>query len=63
MTDASDVAPVRPDEQLDATVVAAYLRGKLLPYQVPLVMQAMAELPRTPSMKVSMPAVRELFAE
>ena len=29
MTDASDVAPVRPDEQLDATVVAAYLRGKL----------------------------------
>lgn len=29
MTDSSDVAPVRPDERLDATVVAAYLRGKL----------------------------------
>jgi len=27
--DSSDVAPVRPDEQLDAVVVAAYLRGKL----------------------------------
>lgn len=29
MTDSSDVAPVRPDERLDAAVVAAYLRGKL----------------------------------
>ena len=29
MTDASDVAPVRPDEQLDASVVAGYLRGRL----------------------------------
>jgi aminoglycoside phosphotransferase (APT) family kinase protein len=29
MVDASDVAPVRPDEQLDAAVVAAYLRGRL----------------------------------
>jgi aminoglycoside phosphotransferase (APT) family kinase protein len=29
MVDASDVAPIRPDEQLDVAVVAAYLRGKL----------------------------------
>lgn len=29
MTDPSDVAPVRPDEQLDASVVAGYLRGRL----------------------------------
>lgn len=29
MSDSSDVAPVRPDEQLDARVVASYLRGKL----------------------------------
>ena len=29
MTDASDVAPVRPDEQLDASAVADYLRGRL----------------------------------
>lgn len=29
MVDSSDVATVRPDEQLDAAVVAAYLRGRL----------------------------------
>jgi aminoglycoside phosphotransferase (APT) family kinase protein len=29
VTDTSDVAPVRPDEQLDGVVVAEYLRGKL----------------------------------
>ena len=29
MTDSPDVASVRPDEQLDASVVAAYLRGRL----------------------------------
>src|SRR5262245_32245338 len=36
MTDASDVAPVRPDEQLDAGVVAAYLRGKVPGSDAPL---------------------------
>jgi aminoglycoside phosphotransferase (APT) family kinase protein len=34
--DASDVAPVRPDEQLDAAVVAAYLRGKVPNSERPL---------------------------
>lgn len=29
MTDSSDVAPVRPDERLDAAVVGGYLRGKI----------------------------------
>ncbi len=29
MVDSSDVTPVRPDEQLDARIVADYLRGKL----------------------------------
>ena len=29
MVDPSDVAPVRPDEQLDGAAVAAYLRGKV----------------------------------
>ncbi|MCC6767099.1 MAG: phosphotransferase family protein [Deltaproteobacteria bacterium] len=29
MSESSDVAPVRPDEELDANVVASYLRGKL----------------------------------
>lgn len=36
MTDTSDVAPVRPDEQLDAAIVAAYLRGKLPESERPL---------------------------
>ena len=36
MTDAPDVAPVRPDEQIDAAVVAAYLRGKLPGSERPL---------------------------
>jgi aminoglycoside phosphotransferase (APT) family kinase protein len=36
VADASDVAPVRPDEQLDAAVVAAYLRGKLPNSELPL---------------------------
>jgi aminoglycoside phosphotransferase (APT) family kinase protein len=34
--DASDVAPVRPDEQLDAAAVAAYLRGKVPNSELPL---------------------------
>jgi aminoglycoside phosphotransferase (APT) family kinase protein len=34
--DASDVAPVRPDEQLDAAAVAAYLRGKVPNSERPL---------------------------
>jgi aminoglycoside phosphotransferase (APT) family kinase protein len=34
--DASDVAPVRPDEQVDTAVVAAYLRGKLPESEHPL---------------------------
>jgi len=29
VSESSDVAPVRPDEELDANVVASYLRGKL----------------------------------
>jgi len=36
MTDAPDVAPVRPDEQIDAAVVAVYLRGKLPGSERPL---------------------------
>jgi aminoglycoside phosphotransferase (APT) family kinase protein len=36
VTDTSDVAPVRPDEQLDAAIVAAYLRGKLPESERPL---------------------------
>lgn len=41
----------------------AFARTRLTPYQVPVMFKIVDELPRTPSMKVSMPAVRELFAE
>jgi acyl-coenzyme A synthetase/AMP-(fatty) acid ligase len=40
----------------------AFLRERLMPYQVPVFLKAVAELPRTPSMKVSQPALKELFA-
>lgn len=36
MVDSSDVTTVRPDEQLDAAVVAAYLRGRLPESERPL---------------------------
>lgn len=39
----------------------AWLKGQLLPYQVPVVLKQVDELPRTPSMKVSQPALRTLF--
>jgi acyl-CoA synthetase (AMP-forming)/AMP-acid ligase II len=39
----------------------ALVRSRLLAYCVPTAFKVVDELPRTPSMKVSMPAVRELF--
>jgi len=41
--------------------VIAFLRERLLPYQVPVKLLAVDELPRTDSMKVSQPMLRELF--
>jgi acyl-coenzyme A synthetase/AMP-(fatty) acid ligase len=41
--------------------LAAWVRGKLLAYCVPTAFRVVEDLPRTPSMKVSTPAVRELF--
>lgn len=38
-----------------------FLRGLLLPYQVPMKMMQVDELPRTPSLKVSQPALKALF--
>jgi len=65
------------DERLGAVPVAAvecvegqgvtaddlltYLRGRLSRYQVPAGLKIVDELPRTPSMKVSQPAIRALF--
>jgi long-chain acyl-CoA synthetase len=39
----------------------AFLKTRLLPYQVPVRFMKLDEFPRTPSMKVSQPALRELF--
>ena len=41
--------------------LADWVRGRLAPYCVPVAFKVVDELPRTPSMKVSTPAVRELF--
>jgi acyl-CoA synthetase (AMP-forming)/AMP-acid ligase II len=38
-----------------------WLRERLLPYQIPVHLQRVAELPRTPSLKVSLLALRALF--
>jgi len=40
----------------------AFLRERLMPYQVPVHLKAVEELPRTPSMKVSQPALKALLA-
>jgi long-chain acyl-CoA synthetase len=39
----------------------AWLRERLLPYQVPVQLRQVGTLPRTASMKVSLPAIRALF--
>jgi acyl-coenzyme A synthetase/AMP-(fatty) acid ligase len=43
--------------------LAEWVRGKLMAYCVPVAFKVVDDLPRTPSMKVSTPAVRELFAD
>lgn len=48
-------ARVEPEELLD------FLRQRLTGYQVPARLLVVAELPRTPSLKVNQPALRELF--
>ncbi|MDB5447263.1 MAG: acyl-CoA synthetase (AMP-forming)/AMP-acid ligase, partial [Phenylobacterium sp.] len=42
--------------------LAELVRSKLMAYCAPVAFRFVDELPRTPSMKVSTPAVRELFA-
>ena len=53
----SGAAAPSPDE------LGVFLREKLLPYQVPTRFLQVAELPRTPSMKVSQPDLKALFVE
>lgn len=45
----------------DAEGLRAFLRERLLPYQVPVEIKEVAEMPRTPSLKVSQPELRKLF--
>jgi len=42
--------------------LTAHARKYLTPYQVPTVFKLVEEMPRTPTLKVSMPAVKALFA-
>ena len=49
-------------EPTDAEL-AAFLRERLTPYQIPVKFLRVDDLPRTPSLKVSMPAVRDLFVK
>jgi acyl-coenzyme A synthetase/AMP-(fatty) acid ligase len=44
-----------------AAELSAFLRERLTAYQIPVAFKHVEELPRTPSMKVSMPGVRALF--
>ena len=41
--------------------LGAWVRSKMMAYCAPVAFRFVEELPRTPSLKVSMPAVRELF--
>jgi len=53
----ADGAHAEPDELLE------FLRQRLTRYQVPARLLVVDELPRTPSLKVSQPALRELFEQ
>ena len=48
-------------QPLDEESFRAWLKERLLPYQVPVRILQVPDLPRTPSMKVSQPALRALF--
>jgi long-chain acyl-CoA synthetase len=45
----------------DPEGLRAFLRERLLPYQVPVEIKEVSEMPRTPSLKVSQPELRKLF--
>jgi acyl-CoA synthetase (AMP-forming)/AMP-acid ligase II len=56
------IEPASAETVLDPEELTAYCRARLTPYQVPARFVVMPELPRTPSMKISAPRVRELLA-
>lgn len=53
-----DGAEPPPAEMLDA-----FLRERLIPYQIPVHYRFVADFPRTPSLKPSAPGLRALFAD
>ncbi|MGD9703736.1 MAG: class I adenylate-forming enzyme family protein [Acidimicrobiia bacterium] len=53
---------LRPGADVDPAELLAWSRERLSGYQVPVEIRVVDELPRTPSMKVSQPALRALFA-
>jgi acyl-CoA synthetase (AMP-forming)/AMP-acid ligase II len=50
-------APTSPEDLL------AFLKQRLLPYQVPVHLRVVPDFPRTPSMKPSAPGLRALFGD
>ncbi|MDB5583598.1 MAG: AMP-dependent synthetase [Bradyrhizobium sp.] len=48
-------------QALDEAAFKAWLKERLMPYQVPVRLLLVDELPRTPSMKVSQPALKAMF--
>jgi acyl-coenzyme A synthetase/AMP-(fatty) acid ligase len=55
---------VKPDAPAPTVQeLTAFLREQLTPYQIPAQFRQVAELPRTPSLKVSMPGVKALFVD
>jgi acyl-CoA synthetase (AMP-forming)/AMP-acid ligase II len=55
---------VKPDAPAPTVPeLTAFLREQLTPYQIPAQFRQVAELPRTPSLKVSMPGVKALFVD
>lgn len=50
-------------DDLPADVLKVWLKERLMPYQVPVKLMQLDEFPRTPSMKVSQPALKELFEQ
>ncbi|MCH2170581.1 fatty acid--CoA ligase family protein [Myxococcota bacterium] len=55
------LVPIHRETPLDLEALARFAREHLTGYQVPTQFLAVEELPRTPSMKVSQPGVRQLF--
>lgn len=50
-------------EDPDEESLRAFLKERLMPYQVPVQLRRMDEFPRTPSLKVSQPELKKLFEE